>query len=277
MGIKGPAEALTPDQLIGLYELMVLGRTLEARLHTLHRSEQLGGTVYPGVGQEAAMVGFAAALEPGDVWGGTPRDVIMQLTRGVTIEDALRNYYGKLAGPSRGRSGNSHFGMPDKGTLMVASPPPAAYPVAVGCALAFKQQDAEHVALADCGEGATATGTWHESLTMAAALDLPIVFTVQDNRSPDAPARPAAIIRLSERAAVYGIPGVLVDAGDIVACYNAAREAVDRARAGGGPTLIEAAPTRNERERDRDPIERFESLLIDLGVLDDLRVIQLAQ
>jgi 2-oxoisovalerate dehydrogenase E1 component len=288
--ITGPAAALTHDELVALYELMVLGRTLETRLHNLHRSDQLGGVVYPGVGQEAAMVGFAAALDPGDVLGGTHRDLIMQLTRGVTIEEALLNFYGKVAGPSRGRDGNSHFGVLDKGTLMVVSPLPDAYPVAMGCALAFKQQDAGRVALADCGEGATATGTWHETLNMAAVLSLPIVFTVQDNRSADASSRSAAIEYLSERAVAYGIPGWSVDGNDIVACYNVARAAVERARTGGGPTLIEAKTFRHfsggdggeqqnsgNRERDRDPIERFESLLIDLGVLDDLRVIQVAE
>lgn len=290
MEIKGPAAALTHDELVAFYELMVLGRTLETRLHNLHRSDQLGGAVYPGVGQEAAMVGFAAALEPGDVLGGTHRDLIMQLTKGVTIEEALLNFYGKVAGPSRGRDGNSHFGVMDKGTLMVVSPLPDAYPVAMGCALAFKQQEAGRVALADCGEGATATGTWHETLNMAAVLELPIVFTVQNDRSADAASRSAAIGRLSELAAAYGIPGESVDGNDIVACYNAAREAVERARTGGGPTLIEATTFRHfnrggdgeqekggNRERDRDPIERFESLLIDLGVLDDLRVIQVAE
>lgn len=277
MEIEGPAAALTHDQLVALYELMVLGRTLETRLHNLHRSDRLGGAVYPGVGREAAMVGFAAALDPGDVLGATRRDLMMQLTKGVTIEEALRNFYGKQAGPSRGRDGNSHFGVMDKGTLMVVSPLPDAYPVAMGCAVAFKQQDSGRVTLANCGDAATATGAWHETLNMAAVLDLPIVFTVQDSRSTDAPPQPAAIDRLSERAAAYGIPGVSVDGSDIVACYNAAREALERARTGGGPTVIEAVTARGGPEGARDPIERFESLLIDLGVLDDLRVIQVAE
>lgn len=277
MEIEGPAAALTHDQLVALYELMVLGRTLETRLHNLHRSDRLGGAVYPGVGREAAMVGFAAALDPGDVLGATRRDLMMQLTKGVTIEEALRNFYGKQAGPSRGRDGNSHFGVMDKGTLMVVSPLPDAYPVAMGCAVAFKQQDSGRVTLANCGDAATATGAWHETLNMAAVLDLPIVFTVQDSRSTDAPPQRAAIDRLSERAAAYGIPGVSVDGSDIVACYNAAREALERARTGGGPTVIEAVTARGGPEGARDPIERFESLLIDLGVLDDLRVIQVAE
>jgi len=294
--IHGPASALTHDELVALYELMVLGRTLETRLLNAYRSGRLDGAVYPGVGQEAAMVGFGSALEAGDVLGGTHRDLVMQLARGVTVEEALLNFSGKVEGPSRGRDGNSHFGVLGKGTLMVVSPVPDAFPVAMGCALAFKQRGVDRVALANCGEGATSTGSWHETMNMAAVLELPIVFVVQNNQFAHSTPRDRqmAIEQVSDRAAGYGIPGFTVDGNDVVACYNAGCEAIERARAGGGPTLIEAMTFRSFGHDgnddagyvgddvraawgDRDPIERFETRLIDLGVLDDMRVIQVAE
>jgi 2-oxoisovalerate dehydrogenase E1 component len=294
--LKGPAAELSEDRLIGLYELMILGRTLETRLHNMYRGGRLSGAVYPGVGQEAAMVGFAAALEDGDIFGGTHRDLLMQLTVGVTIEETLLNFFGKADAPTKGRDGNSHFGVLDKGTLMVISPLPDAYPVAVGAALAFRQRGESRVALADCGEGATATGTWHEAVNMAAVLNLPVVFTVQNNQyaysTPNE--REAATEHFSDRAAAYGVPGTVVDGNDLLACYNAAKEAVGRARAGGGPSLIEAVtfrhfghaghdpadyvkPDDREQWMDRDPIKRFEGFLIEHDYADQSRLDAIAE
>lgn len=278
--IEGSEQNLTDEQLYEMFELMLTGRVLETRLHTMYRGGRLSGAVYPGVGQEAAMVGFASALEDGDIYGGTHRDLLAQLTRGVTLEETLLNFYGKADGPTRGRDGNSHFGVIDKGTLMVISPLPDAYPVAVGWALAFDQRGEDRVAMANCGEGATATGTWHEAVNTAAVLGLPVVFTVQNNQfaysTPND--REFALGKVAERAAGYGIPGVTVDGNDVLACHQAAAQAVGRARRGDGPTLIEAVTFRHfghaghdpadyvkpdfrEYWMERDPVPRFEEYL----------------
>jgi 2-oxoisovalerate dehydrogenase E1 component len=283
----GFAAELSEAQLSGMYELMVTGRLLETRLHNMYRGGRLGGAVYPGVGQEAAQVGLAFALESDDVFGGTHRDLLAQLTKGVTLEETLLNFYGKAAAPTSGRDGNSHFGVVDKGTLMVISPLPDAYAVAVGCAMAFGQRNEQRVAMADCGEGATATGTWHEAVNTAAVLKLPVVFTVQNNQyaysSPND--REFSTSYVAHRADGYGIPGVVVDGNDVLECYAAARQAVDRARKGEGPTLIEAVTFRHfghaghdpaeyvkpdEREAwmAKDPIPRFEEYLESRGLLD---------
>ncbi|MEE8491339.1 MAG: dehydrogenase E1 component subunit alpha/beta [Acidimicrobiia bacterium] len=280
------ARELDDAQLMDMYELMITGRLLETRLHTMYRGGRLTGAVYPGVGQEAAMVGFGYALEDGDIFGGTHRDLIAQLARGVTLEETLLNFFGKAAGPTKGRDGNSHFGVPDKGTLMVVSPLPDAYPVALGWALAFKQRGKPHVALADCGEGATATGAWHEAVNTGAVLQLPIVFTVQNNQFAYSTPNEVefAVGEIAERAAGYGIPGVTVDGNDVLACHAAADEAIARARAGEGPSLIEAVTFRHfghaghdsadyvkpdfrESWMDRDPIPRFEQYLMERGIL----------
>ena len=290
------ARELNDAQLMDMYELMITGRLLETRLHNMYRGGRLSGAVYPGVGQEAAMVGFAYALEDGDIFGGTHRDLVAQLARGVTLEEILLNFYGKAGSPTRGRDGNSHFGVLDKGTLMVVSPLPDAYPVALGWALAFKQRGEPRVALGDCGEGATATGAWHEAVNTGAVLQLPIVFTVQNNQfaysTPND--REFAVGEIAERASGYGIPGVTVDGNDVLACHAAASEAIDRARAGDGPTLIEAVTFRHfghaghdtadyvkpdfrEYWLDRDPIPRFEQFLLERGVLADGAKEQMAE
>jgi len=287
---KGHAAELTEAQLLAMYELMLIGRTLETRLHTMYRGGRLPGAVYPGVGQEAAQVGFGYALEQGDVFGPTHRDLLGQLTKGVTLEETLLNFFGKAAAPTKGRDGNSHLGLVDKGTLMVVSPLPDAYPVAMGAALAFQQRRERRVALANCGEGATATGTWHEAVNMAAVLHLPIVFTVQNNQyaysTPNE--REFNLSYVAHRADGYGIPGVVVDGNDILECYSAAKEAVERARNGEGPTLIEAVTFRHfghaghdpadyvkpdEREAwmAKDPVPRFEEFLGSRGLLDEAR------
>ncbi|NIP94408.1 MAG: dehydrogenase [Akkermansiaceae bacterium] len=232
------------------------------------------------------MVGFSYALEDGDIFGGTHRDLTAQLAKGVTLEETLLNFFGKADGPTKGRDGNSHFGVLEKGTLMVVSPLPDAYPVALGSALAFKQKGEPRVALANCGEGATATGAWHEAVNTGAVLELPIVFTVQNNQfaysTPND--REFAIGQIAQRAAGYGIPGVTIDGNDVLACYAAASDAIARARAGGGPTLIEAVTFRHfghaghdpadyvkpdfrDYWMDRDPIPRFERYLEERGVV----------
>ncbi|MGH3649107.1 MAG: thiamine pyrophosphate-dependent enzyme, partial [Acidimicrobiia bacterium] len=164
----GAAADLSDEKLADMYQSMVLGRALETRLHKMYRSGRLKGAVYPGVGQEAAMVGFVSALGRDDIFGGTHRDLTAQLAKGVPLEAIALNFMGKADGPSRGRDGNSHFAAFDVGSLMVVSPLPDAYPVAVGTALAFQQRNERRVALANCGEGATATGTWHEAVNFAA-------------------------------------------------------------------------------------------------------------
>ncbi|HSG78890.1 MAG TPA: dehydrogenase E1 component subunit alpha/beta [Acidimicrobiia bacterium] len=278
------------ERLLHFYEVMLTGRLLETELHSLARDGGLPGPFHPGVGQEAAMVGFAGSLDPGDVFGGTHRDLTAQLARGVTLEETLLNVFGKAAGPTRGRDGGSHFGVLDKGTLMVVAALPDAYPVAVGCALAFVQKGEPRVAMANCGEGATATGTWHEAVNTAAVLGLPVVFTVQNNQYAFSTPNAGQFVGgyVAHRADGYGIPGVVVDGNDVLEVASVTREAVERARGGGGPTLIEAVTFRrlghaadddagymDAEERERwehdDPIPRFEEYLGTRGLLDEQR------
>ena len=186
-------------------------RVLEDRLLKMYKGGQLSGAVYPGIGQEASMAGIGAGMGPKDIFGGTHRDLGVQIMRGVTLQEIALNFYGKKEGPSKGRDGNSHFGVLDKGTLMVVSPLPDSAPVAVGWALASKQSKSDVVTIANCGEGATATGTWHESINLAGVLKLPIVFTVQNNQfaysSPNK--TEFRTPNVADRADGYGLPSYL--------------------------------------------------------------------
>ena len=293
---RGAAVELSEAQLLELYELMVIGRALETGLYETYRAGRLGGTLYPGIGQEAAMVGLTYGLEGGDVFAGSHRDLIAQLVRGVTLEQALLNFFGKAASPTRGRAGDGHLGFPDRGLLMVSTPAPGSIPVAVGYALALRQRDVGGVVLADCGEGATSTGAWHEAVNLASVLDLPVVFTVQNNRYAHSTpsSRQFRVDSAAHRADGYGIPGVVVDGNDVLACYAEAREAIDRARSGDGPSIIEAMTFRryghtglddadyvdpDERASwsARDPITRYEEFLGSRGLLDERRRADLSE
>jgi len=285
---KGHAAELSEAQLLALYRAMVLGRVLEESLLLMHEEGKLRGRFYPAIGQEAAQVGLAFALEPGDVYGGTHRDLMSLLVRGLTLEEALLSMFGKAAGPAEGRDGGVCVGVPEKGALMVAAALPDAYPVAVGWALAFAQRAEDKVAMANCGEGATAAGTWHEAVNFAAVKQLPVVFTVQNNQFAYSTPNEGEfrLGNIADRAGGYGIPGVVVDGNDALDCYATARQAVERARSGAGPTLIEAVTFRqrghhagdpadyvDNKEREswlaRDPIGRMEEFLRSRGMLDD--------
>lgn len=291
-----PSAGLSDERLTEIYQFMVLGRTLETHLYNMYRSGRLSGAVYPGVGQEGAMVGLVSPLRRDDIFGGTHRDLTAQLVKGVPLEAIALNFMGKADGPTKGRDGNSHFGVLDVGSLMVVSPLPDAYPVAVGTALAAKLDELDRVALVNCGEGATSTGTWHEAVNFAAVLNLPIVFTIQNNQyAYSTPTRrETALPHFADRATGYGIPGVVIDGNDVLACYDAAALAIERARAGEGPTLIEAVTFRHyghaghdaadyvsDEERSRwmshDPLPRFEAILTERGLLDEAQREELAE
>lgn len=222
-------------------------RRLEEMGHVLYKQGKISGSFYTGRGNEAASVGGAAAMRADDV--GTPlhRNLGVHLARGTEPWRIFANYLGRVDGPARGRDGNVHFGDLDRGQIAIVSHLPAMLPV-VGCALAFRLRGESRVAVGWFGEGASARGDCHEAMNFASVRQLPVVFVCDNNQwAYSTPTHlEYACDRLADRAAAYGFEGVRVDGTDVLAVYREANRAVEKARAGHGPTLIESLTLRME-------------------------------
>jgi TPP-dependent pyruvate/acetoin dehydrogenase alpha subunit len=268
------------DGLVGLYRSMLVTLRLEETGHTLYKQGKIPGSFYTGRGNEAASVGVAAAMRPEDV--GTPlhRNVGVHIHRGTEPWRIFANYLGRLDGPSGGRDGNIHFGELERGQITIVSHLPAMLPVAVGCALAFRIRCEPRVAVGWFGDGSSARGDAHEAMNLAAVRQLPIVFVCDNNQwAYSTPTHlEFATEHVADRAEAYGFEGVVVDGTDVLAVYREAKRAIEKARSGGGPTLLECLTLRMEghavhddafyvpkvmfeRWAERDPLERFRTWL----------------
>ncbi|MFO7271485.1 thiamine pyrophosphate-dependent dehydrogenase E1 component subunit alpha [Sphaerobacter thermophilus] len=293
VGIETRATApkgLTESDLVRMYEYMVLARSLDERMWLLNRAGQ-APFVISCQGHEAAQVGAAFALQPGkDVLVPYYRDLAMVLYFGLTPRDLMLSLLARKEDPtSAGRQMPGHYGSRKHNIITGSSPVATQVLHATGIALAAKYRREDTVAWTCVGEGGTSQGDFHEALNFASIHRLPVVFFVENNGyAISVPQRKQmAIENVADRAAGYGMPGVTVDGGDPVAVYTVAKEAVDRARAGGGPTLIEAKvqrltahssddddrtyrdPEELKAERAKDPIVRFRTALMEQGVLTE--------
>jgi TPP-dependent pyruvate/acetoin dehydrogenase alpha subunit len=277
----GEADAkLTREDRAGLFRFMVMMRTAEERGLTLYKQGKIPGSFYDGRGQEAISVGSSFTLGPRDRMCILHRDLGAHFVRGVTPDRYLANYMGRSGGVTGGKDGNMHFGDPDLGCIGMVSMLPDMALVANGMALSFKQRGERRVAMTYFGEGSTANGQWHEAMNFAGIHSLPIVFLLENNQfAYSTPNRLEFAVDPVERAATYGFPGLDVDGNDVEAVFEASRAAVERARGGAGPTLIECRTMRmhghgahddmsyvpkemfEEWER-RDPIERYAERLV---------------
>ena len=281
---------LPDDRLRQMLTTMKLARYVDERLEALYRQGRLPGAIYSGRGQEGTHVGVVSALQPADSLFPTHRDLTAQLAKGLDLNRVLAQFWGRIDGYLRGRDGNSHIGdWAGNRTYAVMSHLPIAYPVAVGAAWAYQRAGDGRVALAICGDGATSNGRWHEAINWSAVQRLPVVWVVNNNQfaysTPNE--KEFAIPTIAERGAAYGIPGVRVDGADVLEVYAAARDAVERARAGGGPSLIESVSLRwrghaghdpakyvpaellEHYMESKDPVNRFEQRLREQGVVDE--------
>jgi TPP-dependent pyruvate/acetoin dehydrogenase alpha subunit len=266
--------------LVDLYRLLLTTRGIEERGHILFRQGQIPGSFYTGRGNEAAAVGVGYAMALDDVGAATQRDMGAHIARGTEPWRIFAQYMGRSDGLTQGRDGNVHLGDPRLGMIAMVSHLPAMVPVAVGCALAFRIRSEPRVAVAWCGDGATARSDWHEALNFAGVRRLPVVFVVDNNQFAYSTPNPLefAVTHIADRAAGYGFDGVVVDGTDVLGVYREAKRAIDKARAGHGPTLLELVTLRIEghavhddafyvpRELQeawarRDPIERYRAWL----------------
>src|SRR5437763_7153722 len=271
---------LDREDLLGMYRNMLITRGVEERGHILYRQGKIPGSFYTGRGNEAAAVGFATAMASDDV--GTPlhRDMGVQITRGVEPWRIFAQYMGRADGPTHGKDGNVHMADMQLGLIAMVSHLPAMLPVAVGCALAFRIREEARVALAWFGEGSSARGDTHEGMTLAGTRKLPVVFVCDNNQwAYSTPTHlEFATEHVADRAQAYGFEGVVVDGTDVLAVYREARRAIEKARAGGGPTLLECLTLRMEghavhddafyvpkvmfeRWAESDPLERYRTWL----------------
>src|SRR6185503_9859023 len=246
---------LTREQLLELYYWMRLTRSLEERLVNLYRQTKVVGGLFRSLGQEACAVGSAYALHREDVLSPLIRNLGSMLVKGATPLEVLRQYMAKGDSPTRGRELNIHFGdVEDRNFVGQISHLGDMVPVMAGVTLSFKLRREPRVGLVYVGDGATSTGAFHEGINFAAVQRLPLVVIVENNGyAYSTPiSKQTAARQFVDKAIGYGVLGSQADGNDVLAVYDVTKEAVDRARAGGGVTLIELMTYRRKGHAEHD-------------------------
>ncbi len=286
--IKRTKFNLSPEQLLEMLYWLKLIRAFDERLSILVRQGKIRSGVYSGIGQEAIVVGTCYGLRQDDYICPLHRDLGTFLMKGVDPRVMMAQMFAKATGLSKGRDSALHSGVPELGIFGNTSMLGSNLPVAAGIALTYKMEERDNVVLAYFGEGASNVGDFHEGLNMAGVLQLPVVFICENNfYAYSVPfERGMAIEDVAQRAASYGFDGVAINGNDVLAVYQATQGAIQRARSGAGPTLIECktyrwhghsehdkAFYRTDEElamwRSRDPIPTFTTFLHDRKVLTD--------
>jgi len=281
---------LSRDELLEMYRLMVIARAVDERMWILNRAGKIP-FVISGQGHEGAQVGLAFALRQGHDWM-VPyyRSVASLLTFGMSSREIMLAQFARGVDPSSGgRQMPGHYGIKERNILSVSSPVATQILHATGIAWAAKLRKRDVVTITYLGEGSSNQGDFHEALNFAGVHQLPIVYVIENNGyAISVPTSlQSAVEDLAIRGAGYNMPGVIVDGADVLNCFAAGREAIDRARNGQGPTLIEAKVSRLtahssddqqqkyrpadelEAQKSQDPLPRFRDQLREAGMLDD--------
>lgn len=274
--------------LLPLYRTMLTIRRFEERCNYLFMQGRIPSTLHLYIGQEAVAAGVCAHLRPDDYLFSTHRPHGHAIAKGVEPRAIMAELYGKRTGCCKGKGGSMHVGDVRVGMFPAVAIVGANAPLAAGAALAAKWLDKDRVTVCFFGEGAANEGAVHEAMNMAAIWDLPVVYVCENNLyAASTPfSKTFKIPNVADRAAAYGMPGVIVDGNDVEAVYRVAGEAIARARRREGPTLIEAktyrlcghsrSDPRTYRSREeeeewakRDPIPRLAGRLKELGLATD--------
>lgn len=281
---------LSTEQLLEMYQLMAITRAVDERMWILNRAGKIP-FVISGQGHEGAQVGLAFGLRQGHDWM-VPyyRSVASLITFGMSPREIMLAQFARGVDPSSGgRQMPGHYGIAARNILSVSSPVATQILHATGIAWAAKLNKTEQVTMTHLGEGSSNQGDFHEALNFAGVHQLPVIYVVENNGyAISVPmALQSAVEDIAIRAAGYNMPGVIVDGADVLACYKAGKEAIERARAGNGPTLIEAKVTRLtahssddqqskyrsaeelEAEKGRDPLPLYRDQLVAAGLLDE--------
>jgi pyruvate dehydrogenase E1 component alpha subunit len=233
---------ISAEKILDIYTRMLRIRRFEEEVGRLFKRGQLPGFVHLYIGEEAVGAGVCAALRADDYITSTHRGHGHVIAKGGDLNRMMAELFGKATGYCKGKGGSMHIADFEIGMLGACGIVGGGIPVAVGAGLSAKTRQTDQVAVCFFGDGAANEGSFHESLNLAAALNLPVIFVCENNQYGEfTPARYAMRIEhIADRAAAYGIPGVIADGTDALAMYGVTTEAVARARGGGGPTLIEA-------------------------------------
>ncbi len=280
--------AAAEEQLPRIYALMVLMKAADDRLSKGISTGEFMCVYWPSRGQEAIAAAMGVRLRDDDQLVTTYRGLHDLIGKGVPLEEIYGEMMGRTVGAGRGKGGTMHIAKPEKGVMLSTGIVGAGPPVGVGLAMAAKRKGLDRVTVVSFGDGATNTGSFHEAANMAALWDLPIVLVCQNNMYAEMTptADTMKIEHVADRAAGYGMPGVRVDGNDPLAVASALDEALDRARRGDGPTLIECVTFRFrghyfgdrtpyipreqlESAMAADPVPRFRRHLIDNGICTD--------
>ena len=278
---------LSNEKMIELYIGMLKIRRFEEKVSELFSKGLIPGFVHLYIGEEAVAVGVCANLTKNDYITSTHRGHGHCIAKGADLKRMMAELFGKKTGCCKGKGGSMHIADYSSGILGANAIVGANIPIATGAAFAAKSKGTNNVSVSFFGDGASNTGAFHEGINIAAAWKLPVIFVCENNlyAISTRTTRSTAITNIAARAASYGIPGVIVDGMDVMAVYEAARRAVERARKGRGPTLIECKTYRfygsfegdpqryrpkSEKEEwlTKDPLNVGEKL-VNMGVLTD--------
>lgn len=260
------------------YKTMCRIRLFEETVEKLFLEGQIPGFVHLYIGEEAIATGVCANLTKSDYIASTHRGHGHTIAKGADLKRAMAEIFGKKTGLCKGKGGSMHIADFSVGMLGANGVVGGGFNLAVGAGLAISMQKRKDVSVVFFGDGASNRGTFHEAANLAAAWKLPVIFVCENNQyaSTTPHGTQTSVENIADRAVGYGMPGVIVDGNDIFAVYEAAKEAVERARNGGGPTLIEAKTYRikghfvgdpelyrtreevNNQFENNDPIKRFE-------------------
>lgn len=271
-----------------MYKTMNLIRRFELRASELFKGGRFPGWIHVCVGQEASVTGACFALRPDDYICPTHRGHGQSLAKGISPSKMMAELFGKKTGTNLGRGGSMHFVDMEKGILCGVGILGDGLSMAAGAAMSAKLSGNGRVALGFFGEGASNEGIVHETMNLAALWELPVIFFCESNQYAELSHRSAhlKVDSIAKRAVGYGMPGVTIDGNDVLEVQQATSEAVERARAGKGPTLIDSVTCRLhghyegdpqvyripgdiDEWRKKDPIARFEARLLKDGLLDE--------
>jgi pyruvate dehydrogenase E1 component alpha subunit len=285
---------LAREKLVGMFGRMVEIRFFEDKVFELYAQNLVPGTIHLYLGEEAVAVGVCSALNKTDYIISTHRGHGHCIAKGADLNRTMAEILGKKTGYCKGKGGSMHIADFNIGMLGATAVVGAGLPIAAGAALSAKLRKTNQVTACFFGDGASNQGTFHEAINMAATWHLPVIFVCENNLYAMGTRQSIvmAIENIADRAAAYGIPGVVVDGNDVLAVYEATRKAVERARKGEGPTLIECktyrlkghsrvdpAKYRPKQEVEewltKDPIKRLKQRLLETKTLTETEISQI--